>query len=95
MPFPAPTPAQKQKIREIAERLDAHRKKVQSQSPEITITGMYNLLEKLKAGETFTDADRAYNDKALVSTLKQSHDALDAAVLDAYGWDKILAIKRY
>jgi hypothetical protein len=47
---------------------------------------MYNLLEKLRAGQPFTDKDREYNDKALVSTLKQIHDELDAAVLDAYGW---------
>ena len=47
---------------------------------------MYNLLEKLRAGEPFTDADRDYNNKALVSTLKQIHDDLDHAVLDAYGW---------
>ncbi len=47
---------------------------------------MYNLLEKLRAGEPFTDADRDYNNKALVSTLKQIHDELDLAVLDAYGW---------
>jgi hypothetical protein len=32
---------------------------------------MYNLLEKLRAGQPFTDKDREYNDKALVSTLKQ------------------------
>ena len=47
---------------------------------------MYNLLEKLRAGEPFTDKDREYNNKALVSTLKQIHDELDIAVLDAYGW---------
>ena len=47
---------------------------------------MYNLLEKLRAGQPFTDADREYNNKALVSTLKQIHDDLDTAVLDAYGW---------
>ncbi len=47
---------------------------------------MYNLLEKLRAGEPFTDKDRNYNNKALVSTLKQIHDDLDLAVLDAYGW---------
>jgi len=85
-PFPDPTPAQKQKIRELGERLDAHRKQVQAQYPDVTITGMYNLLEKLRAGQPFTDKDREYNDKALVSTLKQIHDELDAAVLDAYGW---------
>jgi hypothetical protein len=50
---------------------------------------MYNLLEKLHKGEPFTDVDRAYNDKALVSTLKQIHDDLDAAVLVAYGWQDL------
>ncbi len=85
-PFPNPTPKQKQKIRNLGERLDVHRKQVQAQHPDVTITGMYNLLEKLRAGEPFTDKDREYNDKALVSTLKQIHDELDTAVLDAYGW---------
>jgi len=88
-PFPDPTPEQKQKIRDLGERLDAHRKQVQASHPDITITGMYNLLEKLRAGEPFTDKDREYNDRALVSTLKQIHDELDAAVLDAYGWEDL------
>ena len=85
-PFPDPTPEQKQKIRDLGDRLDAHRKSVQAAHPDITITGMYNLLEKLRAGQPFTDGDRAYNNRALVSTLKQIHDDLDLAVLDAYGW---------
>ena len=85
-PFPEPTPEQKQKIRDLGEKLDAHRKQVQSQHPDVTITGMYNLLEKLRAGEPFTDADRKYNDQALVSILKSIHDELDAAVFAAYGW---------
>ena len=85
-PFPDPSPEQKQKIRELGEKLDAHRKRVQAQHPDVTITGMYNLLEKLRRGEPFTDSDRTYNDKALVSTLKQIHDDLDSAVFEAYGW---------
>ena len=91
-PFPDPTPEQKQKIRDLGERLDAHRKKVQADHPDITITGMYNLLEKLRAGESFTDQDRAYNDRALVSTLKQIHDELDVAVLEAYGWGDLVGL---
>jgi hypothetical protein len=55
-PFPDRTPEQEQRIRELGERLDAHRKRVQAQHPEVTITGMYNLLEKLRKGEPFTDA---------------------------------------
>jgi len=86
-PFPDPAYDKKQKILEIGEKLDAHRKQVQAQHPDVTITGMYNLLEKLRRGEQFTDHDRAYNNKALVSILKQIHDELDAAVFDAYGWE--------
>ncbi|MEA5567648.1 class I SAM-dependent DNA methyltransferase, partial [Anabaena sp. UHCC 0399] len=85
-PFPDATTEQKEKIRDLGEKLDAHRKQVQAQHPDVTITGMYNLLEKLRAKQTFTDADRKYNDKALVSILKQIHDELDAAVFAAYGW---------
>ena len=85
-PFPDATPEQKYKIRNLSERLDAHRKQVQAEHCDITITGMYNLLEKLRTGQPFTNKDREYNDKALVSTLKQIHDELDVAVLDAYGW---------
>ena len=88
-PFPDPNPEQKEKIRELGDRLDAHRKKVQADHPDITITGMYNLLEKLRAGEPFTDKDREYNDRALVATLKQIHDELDIAVLEAYGWEDL------
>lgn len=88
-PFPDATLEQKEKIRQLGERLDRHRKQVQAQHPEITITGMYNLLEKLRKGEDFTDKDREYNNKALVSTLKQIHDELDKAVLEAYGWEDL------
>jgi hypothetical protein len=91
-PFPDSTPEQTQKIRDLGERLDAHRKSVQAAHPDITITGMYNLLEKLRAGQPFTDADRDYNNRALVSTLKQIHDELDVAVLEAYGWNDLVPL---
>jgi hypothetical protein len=89
-PFPNTTPDRQQKIRELGDRLDSHRKRVQSQHPDVTITAMYNLLEKLRAGEPLTDKDREFNNKALVSTLKQIHDELDAAVFEAYGWEDLL-----
>jgi len=89
-PFPDPTDTQKQTIRELGERLDSHRKRVQATHPEVTITAMYNLLEKLRQGEPLNDKDKAFNQKALVSTLKQIHDELDAAVFAAYGWEPTL-----
>lgn len=47
---------------------------------------MYNVLEKLRAGETLTKKEQEIHEQGLVSVLKQIHDELDAAVAEAYGW---------
>ncbi|MCB9168862.1 MAG: class I SAM-dependent DNA methyltransferase [Flavobacteriales bacterium] len=85
-PFPAATEAQQARIRELGEQLDAHRKRQQAQHPELTMTGMYNVLERVRAGETLTAKDKTIYDQGLVGILKQLHDELDAAVAEAYGW---------
>ncbi|MBW7959791.1 MAG: class I SAM-dependent DNA methyltransferase, partial [Candidatus Promineofilum sp.] len=90
-PFPNPTSAQRERIRELGEQLDAHRKRQQAQHPRLTMTDMYNVLAKLRAGEPLTDADRRIHEQGLVSVLRQIHDELDAAVLEAYGWPSALS----
>ena len=50
------------------------------------MTGLYNVLEKLRANEALTPKEKPVHDKGLVSVLKQLHDDLDRAVADAYGW---------
>jgi hypothetical protein len=85
-PFPDATPAQEARIRELGERLDAHRKARQAEHPSLTITGMYNVLEKLRKGEALTAKEKEIHEQGLVSVLKEIHDELDAAVFDAYGW---------
>ncbi len=47
-----PTEPQKQRIREVGEQLDSHRKRQQHLHPDLTMTGMYNVLEKLREIET-------------------------------------------
>jgi hypothetical protein len=89
-PFPAANEEQKQRIRELGEQLDAHRKRQQALHPELTITGMYNVLEKLRSGEALTAKEKVIHEHGLVSILKQIHDDLDAAVFDAYGWPATL-----
>lgn len=88
-PFPDPTPAQATRIRDLAEQLDAHRKRQQSMHPELTLTGMYNVLEKLRAGDTLTPKERTIHEQGLVSVLRELHDALDRAVFEAYGWSDL------
>ena len=88
-PFPAVTEAQKHPIRAIAEHLDAHRKRVLADHPHLTLTGLYNILEKLRAGTApaaLPPADRRIFDDGLVLILKEHHDRLDAAVAAAYGF---------
>jgi len=58
----------------------------QAAHPDLTITSMYNVLEKLRSGEALTAKDKVIHEQGLVSVLKKLHDDLDAAVFDAYGW---------
>jgi len=90
-PFPAATPEQQAEIRELAERLEDHRKRQQGAHPELTMTGMYNVLEKLRGGEALTAKEQLINSQGLVSILRELHDDLDRAVLVAYGWDDLAA----
>jgi hypothetical protein len=86
-PFPAATPAQQARIRDLAEQIDAHRKRVLAEHAELTLTGLYNVLLKVGAGDTALAAkEKLIHEKGLVAVLKSLHDELDAAVFAAYGW---------
>lgn len=88
-PFPLAGDHQKQRIRASAEDLDAHRKHVLAEHPQLTLTGLYNVLERLRAGlvpDALEPAERRTFDDGLVLIMKELHDKLDAAVADAYGW---------
>lgn len=88
-PFPTTDDLKKQRIRAIAEDLDAHRKRVLEDHPHLTLTGLYNVLDKLRAGmapDALEAADRRVFDDGLVLILKELHDRLDDAVAAAYGW---------
>jgi hypothetical protein len=88
-PFPAAGEEQQARIRALAEQIDTHRKRQQAQHPDLTLTGMYNVLEKLRRGETLTAKEKTGHEQGLVSVLGQLHDELDAAVFDAYGWSDL------
>jgi hypothetical protein len=88
-PFPAANDLEKQRIRNIAEDLDAHRKRVLAEHSRLTLTGLYNVLERLRAGtapDALSEDERHIFEDGLVLILKELHDKLDAAVADAYGW---------
>lgn len=85
-PFPDLTDTQRTRLRALGEDLDAHRKRQQAAHPKLTLTQMYNVLEKLRAGEVIEGKDREIYDQGLIGILRDLHDQIDAAVAEAYGW---------
>lgn len=73
-------------LQSMGEELDAHRKAQQAAHPKLTLTQMYNVLEKLRAEEAIEGKDREIYDAGLVGILKDIHDRIDTATADAYGW---------
>ncbi len=90
-PFPACAPDQQDKIRQVAERLDSHRKRQQDLHADLTMTGMYNVLEALREGRPLNAKEKVLHEKGLVAILRELHDDLDRAVFAAYGWDPALS----
>ena len=85
-PFPILSEADTLTLRALGEELDAHRKARQAAHPKLTLTGMYNVLEKLRAGEGIEGKDKEIYDQGLIGLLRDIHDRIDAAVARAYGW---------
>ena len=89
------TPALRDQIAALAEQIDAHRKRQQAAHPGFTLTGMYNVLEALRQAQgerggvenerVLTTKEKTIHTQGLVGVLKDLHDELDAAVLQAYG----------
>lgn len=75
-----------ERIGRLAQAIDTHRKRQQATHDKLTITGMYNVLEKLRAEEPLSDKEKQIHEWGLVSVLRELHDELDRAVFDAYGW---------
>lgn len=83
-PFPDMTKEQAGELRRLGEALDRHRKA----HPDLPLTDVYNVVEKLRQDPrpVLTDAEEALRAEGLIDTLLQIHDDIDRATLAAYGW---------
>ncbi len=85
-PFPDTTHRQRLMIGDLAEELDATRKNVLAEHPDLTLTGLYNLRDKLRRPDPFSASEEDRRRRGRVDIIDELHNRIDAAVADAYGW---------
>ena len=101
-PFPFPAcvtdgsnPQLRDRLAELGERLDAFRKERLAEHDFLTMTGLYNVLERLRELDNGCDAlplnqkEKDIHEAGLVSVLKSIHDDIDRATFEAYGWQDL------
>lgn len=94
-PFPVLTDARIARLDALGERLDAFRKERLAEHDFLTMTDMYNCVERLReldAGadvEPLSDKEKDIHEAGLISVLKDIHDEIDREVFAAYGWDDL------
>ncbi|WP_309672003.1 type IIL restriction-modification enzyme MmeI, partial [Gemmatimonas sp.] len=92
-PFPHPNKSLRASIAALAESLDLHRSAAIGRDKRVTMTGMYNVVEKLRAGEALAPKERTVHELAACGILRDMHEQLDALVAEAYGWQWPLTIE--
>ena len=81
-------------LSDLGIRLDGHRKTVMQRHDHLTMTGMYNVLERVREldagiGDPLSPSEKDVYDTALIGILKEIHDDIDRATLEAYGWSDL------
>lgn len=92
-PFPILTDTQSATLDQLGERLDTFRKERLAEHDFLTMTDMYNVLERLREldasadVEPLSDKEKDIHEAGLISVLKDIHDDIDREVFAAYGWE--------
>lgn len=96
-PFPLPvlSASQIEILNTLGERLDTFRKERLAEHDFLTMTDMYNVLERLREldasadVEPLSDKEKDIHEAGLIAVLKDIHDAIDREVFAAYGWEDL------
>ncbi len=91
-PFPYEERLRQLHVGKLARELHAHRALQADRHPELTLTDLYNVLEKRRAGNVLSSSERSIHEKGLIAVLASIHHKLDIAVLEAYGWQDLLTL---
>ena len=85
--------ALRERLSDLGARLEALRDDRLAADRRLTLTGLYNRLERrreaLGGGAPLSEDEAADHARHHVPILAELHDAVDAAALGAYGWDDL------
>lgn len=92
-PFPFASPISP-RLAELGERLDAFRKERLAAHDFLTMTGLYNALERVRELDAridapLSEAERDIYDAGQIAILKELHDEIDRETFAAYGWSDL------
>ncbi len=82
----------------LGDHLDSFRKQRLAEHDFLTMTSLYNVLERVRELENdcdvplFTAKEKDIHEAGLVSVLKDIHDDIDRAVFEAYGWADLIPL---
>jgi hypothetical protein len=85
-PFPVMNEESGKTISRAVENLDALRSAALERGGKITMTAIYNVIEKLENGVLLTSNDREVHRLAACDSIREAQRRLDHAVAEAYGW---------
>ncbi len=85
-PFPALTGGQRARLAAAGEALDAHRKQILAEHPDLTLTGLYNLLDLTHDGAELTARQQDDVRRGRIVVLRDLHAEIDRLTIEAYGW---------
>ena len=98
MPFPDfdARSSSRATLENLGNRLDTFRKERLAEHDFLTMTSLYNVLERVRELENgchvpaLSAKERDIHEAGLVSVLKEIHDDIDRAVFEAYGWADLI-----
>ncbi|MXW91648.1 MAG: class I SAM-dependent DNA methyltransferase [Rhodospirillaceae bacterium] len=95
-PFPLGLEDDTGQLGTLGDRLDAFRKERIAEHDFLTMTMLYNVLERVRELENdckvppLSAKERDIRESGLVSVLKEIHDDIDCAALETYGWADLI-----
>ncbi len=100
-PFPSAVgqgcrPGTTSRLADLGDRLDSFRKERLAEHDFLTMTALYNVLERVRELENGCDVpplsakEKDIHEAGLVYVLKDIHDDIDRAVFEAYGWADLI-----